>query len=183
MRLTLITLPKLSFSSILLAFSLHFYSASAFIWSLFYGNRAFSEIFCFQLDVMKMWLTLYAHIPLILLYCCCHSYPFSEDTKDGTSYMKTRCPSWCDRIMLSHAAAKVVAKVRHNIETHILFSKFWFLIVVFLFSWLKCLFYKLEWVCMCCVNVPGDYKAFYIKLKTHSSNSGGLRFLCPVGKT
>ncbi|XP_046565932.1 inositol polyphosphate-5-phosphatase A-like [Haliotis rubra] len=29
------------------------------------------------------------------------SYPFSEDVNDGTSYMKTRCPSWCDRILIS----------------------------------------------------------------------------------
>jgi len=33
------------------------------------------------------------------LYVC--SYPFSEDAEDGVSYMPTRCPGWCDRIMMS----------------------------------------------------------------------------------
>ncbi|XP_046360545.1 inositol polyphosphate-5-phosphatase A-like isoform X2 [Haliotis rufescens] len=36
------------------------------------------------------------------------SYPFSEDVNDGTSYMKTRCPSWCDRILISHSAKDVI---------------------------------------------------------------------------
>ncbi|WAR21819.1 I5P1-like protein [Mya arenaria] len=36
------------------------------------------------------------------------SYPFSEDVSDGLSYMKTRCPSWCDRILLSHTTAPIL---------------------------------------------------------------------------
>ncbi|KAL5017078.1 hypothetical protein ScPMuIL_006667 [Solemya velum] len=36
------------------------------------------------------------------------SYPFSEDIKDGMSYMKTRCPSWCDRILLSKQAKEIL---------------------------------------------------------------------------
>ncbi|XP_064630080.1 inositol polyphosphate-5-phosphatase A-like isoform X2 [Lineus longissimus] len=32
------------------------------------------------------------------------SYPYSEDVDDGTSYMKTRCPAWCDRIVLNRSA-------------------------------------------------------------------------------
>ena len=28
-------------------------------------------------------------------------YPFSEDSKT-TSYMKTRCPAWCDRVLMSN---------------------------------------------------------------------------------
>ncbi|KAL8563985.1 hypothetical protein ACOMHN_025316 [Nucella lapillus] len=37
------------------------------------------------------------------------SYPFIEDVTDGLSYMKTRVPSWCDRILLSHGAKDVVS--------------------------------------------------------------------------
>ncbi|XP_041369413.1 inositol polyphosphate-5-phosphatase A-like isoform X2 [Gigantopelta aegis] len=36
------------------------------------------------------------------------SYPFSEDVNDGQSYMKTRCPSWCDRILLSHSVKDII---------------------------------------------------------------------------
>ncbi|XP_021369081.1 type I inositol 1,4,5-trisphosphate 5-phosphatase-like isoform X2 [Mizuhopecten yessoensis] len=36
------------------------------------------------------------------------SYPFSEDITDGLSYMKTRCPSWCDRILMSSSAKNIV---------------------------------------------------------------------------
>jgi len=36
------------------------------------------------------------------------SYPFSEDAEDGTSYMPTRCPGWCDRIMMSHDAQSLL---------------------------------------------------------------------------
>lgn len=36
------------------------------------------------------------------------SYPFSENMEDGTSYMPTRCPGWCDRIMMSHSARNLL---------------------------------------------------------------------------
>ncbi|KAH3787856.1 inositol polyphosphate-5-phosphatase A-like [Dreissena polymorpha] len=36
------------------------------------------------------------------------SYPFSEEVTDGLSYMKTRCPSWCDRILLSHSTKDLI---------------------------------------------------------------------------
>ena len=36
------------------------------------------------------------------------SYPFTEDNC-GTTYMKTRCPAWCDRIVLSHSAKGIIA--------------------------------------------------------------------------
>ncbi|XP_026735065.1 type I inositol 1,4,5-trisphosphate 5-phosphatase-like isoform X2 [Trichoplusia ni] len=32
------------------------------------------------------------------------SYPFEEDVHLPTHYMKTRCPAWCDRILLSQSA-------------------------------------------------------------------------------
>ncbi|KAJ8709570.1 hypothetical protein PYW08_009574 [Mythimna loreyi] len=36
------------------------------------------------------------------------SYPFEEDVLLPTHYMKTRCPSWCDRILLSQSARLLV---------------------------------------------------------------------------
>ncbi|RDD43544.1 Type I inositol 1,4,5-trisphosphate 5-phosphatase [Trichoplax sp. H2] len=39
------------------------------------------------------------------------SYPYCEDVAAGTTYMKTRCPAWCDRILLNNAA---VPLVKHN---------------------------------------------------------------------
>ncbi|CAB3257671.1 unnamed protein product [Arctia plantaginis] len=36
------------------------------------------------------------------------SYPFEEDVQLPTHYMKTRCPAWCDRVLLSQAARLLV---------------------------------------------------------------------------
>ncbi|XP_068166626.1 inositol polyphosphate-5-phosphatase A isoform X2 [Antennarius striatus] len=32
------------------------------------------------------------------------SYPYSEEHAKPTQYMNTRCPAWCDRILMSHSA-------------------------------------------------------------------------------
>lgn len=32
------------------------------------------------------------------------SYPYSEEYSKPTQYMNTRCPAWCDRILMAHAA-------------------------------------------------------------------------------
>lgn len=36
------------------------------------------------------------------------SYPFKEDTSGGYSYMKTRCPAWCDRILFNAAGCNII---------------------------------------------------------------------------
>ncbi|XP_077297079.1 inositol polyphosphate-5-phosphatase A isoform X2 [Arctopsyche grandis] len=36
------------------------------------------------------------------------SYPFEENVELPTHYMKTRCPSWCDRILLSQTARLII---------------------------------------------------------------------------
>ncbi|XP_015917325.1 inositol polyphosphate-5-phosphatase A isoform X2 [Parasteatoda tepidariorum] len=41
------------------------------------------------------------------------SYPFTEDLC-GKTYMKTRCPSWCDRIFLSRSALSLVHMSSHS---------------------------------------------------------------------
>ncbi|GAA6083343.1 inositol polyphosphate-5-phosphatase A isoform X1 [Tachysurus ichikawai] len=38
------------------------------------------------------------------------SYPYSEDTSQGKQYMNTRCPAWCDRILMSSSAKDLVVK-------------------------------------------------------------------------
>lgn len=38
------------------------------------------------------------------------SYPYCEDTDNGASYMRTRCPAWCDRIVMSKTAKSLVAE-------------------------------------------------------------------------
>lgn len=42
------------------------------------------------------------------------SYPYSEDSNQGKQYMTTRCPAWCDRILLSTSARDLVLKVSHS---------------------------------------------------------------------
>ncbi|KAG7229877.1 hypothetical protein INR49_012401 [Caranx melampygus] len=39
------------------------------------------------------------------------SYPYSEDSSQGKQYMNTRCPAWCDRILMSSSARDLVLKV------------------------------------------------------------------------
>lgn len=39
------------------------------------------------------------------------SYPFEEDITQGSNYMQTRVPAWCDRILLSPAAQSLVQNV------------------------------------------------------------------------
>lgn len=36
------------------------------------------------------------------------SYPFKEDITGGYSYMKTRCPAWCDRILFNPAGGNMI---------------------------------------------------------------------------
>uniref|UniRef100_A0AAX7VKG2 inositol-polyphosphate 5-phosphatase n=1 Tax=Astatotilapia calliptera TaxID=8154 RepID=A0AAX7VKG2_ASTCA len=39
------------------------------------------------------------------------SYPYSEDSSQGKQYMNTRCPAWCDRILMSPSARDMLLKV------------------------------------------------------------------------
>nr|XP_057926386.1 inositol polyphosphate-5-phosphatase A isoform X2 [Doryrhamphus excisus] len=36
------------------------------------------------------------------------SYPYSEEYTKPTQYMNTRCPAWCDRILMSHTAQQLI---------------------------------------------------------------------------
>ncbi|XP_054628247.1 inositol polyphosphate-5-phosphatase A isoform X2 [Dunckerocampus dactyliophorus] len=36
------------------------------------------------------------------------SYPYSEEYTKPTQYMNTRCPAWCDRILMSHTAQQFI---------------------------------------------------------------------------
>lgn len=38
------------------------------------------------------------------------SYPYSEEYTKPTQYMNTRCPAWCDRILMSHTAHEFIHK-------------------------------------------------------------------------
>uniref|UniRef100_A0A4W3JVW4 inositol-polyphosphate 5-phosphatase n=1 Tax=Callorhinchus milii TaxID=7868 RepID=A0A4W3JVW4_CALMI len=48
------------------------------------------------------------------------SYPYSEDSSQGKQYMNTRCPSWCDRILLSYSAKDLIHKVNDQNRSSIL---------------------------------------------------------------
>ncbi|XP_053091914.1 inositol polyphosphate-5-phosphatase A isoform X1 [Pangasianodon hypophthalmus] len=48
------------------------------------------------------------------------SYPYSEDYTKPTQYMNTRCPSWCDRILMSHNAQDVI--YRRNGDGNIVYN-------------------------------------------------------------
>uniref|UniRef100_A0A3B4GH77 inositol-polyphosphate 5-phosphatase n=1 Tax=Pundamilia nyererei TaxID=303518 RepID=A0A3B4GH77_9CICH len=39
------------------------------------------------------------------------SYPYSEEHAKPTQYMNTRCPAWCDRILMSHTAQDLIHRV------------------------------------------------------------------------
>ncbi|XP_006003774.1 inositol polyphosphate-5-phosphatase A isoform X3 [Latimeria chalumnae] len=42
------------------------------------------------------------------------SYPYSEDCSQGKQYMNTRCPAWCDRILMSHSARELILKSEND---------------------------------------------------------------------
>ncbi|KAK2507326.1 hypothetical protein MC885_015539, partial [Smutsia gigantea] len=37
-------------------------------------------------------------------------YPYSEDSNQGQHYMNTRCPAWCDRVLMSPSAKELVLR-------------------------------------------------------------------------
>ncbi|KAF2976161.1 hypothetical protein EK904_014691, partial [Melospiza melodia maxima] len=41
-------------------------------------------------------------------------YPYSEDSSQGRQYMNTRCPAWCDRILMSHSAKELILKSEND---------------------------------------------------------------------
>lgn len=46
------------------------------------------------------------------------SYPFEESVNQATAYMQTRCPAWCDRVLLSQTAKALVneeEKIEYNV--------------------------------------------------------------------
>ncbi|XP_071985542.1 inositol polyphosphate-5-phosphatase A [Engystomops pustulosus] len=42
------------------------------------------------------------------------SYPYSEESSQGKQYMNTRCPAWCDRILMSHSAKELLLKSEND---------------------------------------------------------------------
>ncbi|XP_060027057.1 inositol polyphosphate-5-phosphatase A isoform X1 [Erinaceus europaeus] len=44
------------------------------------------------------------------------SYPYSEDRSRGRQYMNTRCPAWCDRVLMSPAAKELVLRAESEGE-------------------------------------------------------------------
>lgn len=44
------------------------------------------------------------------------SYPFEEKISQASSYMQTRCPAWCDRVLLNLSAKELVSgDVEYNL--------------------------------------------------------------------
>lgn len=56
---------------------------------------------------------------LVTLVIFLLSYPYSEEYSQPTQYMNTRCPAWCDRVLMSQTAQEFIHKVRldcvHNL--------------------------------------------------------------------
>uniref|UniRef100_A0A672SZW7 inositol-polyphosphate 5-phosphatase n=1 Tax=Sinocyclocheilus grahami TaxID=75366 RepID=A0A672SZW7_SINGR len=49
------------------------------------------------------------------------SYPYSEDYTKPTQYMNTRCPAWCDRILMSHSARDIIHR-RQEDESGVVYN-------------------------------------------------------------
>ncbi|XP_071050398.1 uncharacterized protein [Onthophagus taurus] len=47
------------------------------------------------------------------------SYPFEETISEATKYMQTRCPAWCDRVLLSTTARQLV-NVENGVEYNLM---------------------------------------------------------------
>ena len=91
------------------------------LWSLWNSTPGFREPFCVEFlsrdTTTEMFQRARFHKAYQLMPPCdvnffvC-SYPYSEDVTDGRSYMKTRVPAWCDRILLSKSAKGLVKEVQ-----------------------------------------------------------------------
>lgn len=79
--------------------------------------------------MFDMWVYIFVFTGCVLLLCL-FSYPYSEDSSQGKQYMNTRCPAWCDRILLSASARELVLKVSLNLPLLIQFRGFWLLLKV-----------------------------------------------------
>ena len=42
------------------------------------------------------------------------TYPYTEDPNSGNSYMRTRCPAWCDRVLMSHDVRSLILEDNLN---------------------------------------------------------------------
>lgn len=51
--------------------------------------------------------------------CPACSYPYSEDSNQGQHYMNTRCPAWCDRVLMSPSAKELVLRVSAGVTQHL----------------------------------------------------------------
>lgn len=53
-----------------------------------------------------------------------NSYPYSEQHHEARSYLRARCPAWCDRILLSHSFKHVVnSEVKFLLKSSYLHSQ------------------------------------------------------------
>ncbi|XP_039301120.1 inositol polyphosphate-5-phosphatase A [Nilaparvata lugens] len=77
------------------------------------------------------------------------SYPFEEDSSNGKQYMQTRCPAWCDRVLLSETAKQLVTSIEDA----------------------ECIEYGLIGSSKC----MGDHKPVYLKMQL---TSGAGRVVC-----
>lgn len=64
-----------------------------------------------KIEIYDMTCTLWIHGFVYHPVVCVRSYPYSEDSSQGKQYMNTRCPAWCDRILMSSSAKDLVVKV------------------------------------------------------------------------
>ncbi|XP_017272824.1 inositol polyphosphate-5-phosphatase A [Kryptolebias marmoratus] len=50
------------------------------------------------------------------------SYPYSENYTQPTQYMNTRCPAWCDRILMSHTAHNLIHRSKEDDEKRVVYN-------------------------------------------------------------
>lgn len=79
------------------------------------------------------------------------SYPFEEDISQGSNFMQTRVPAWCDRILLSPPAKSLIVSKNFLV---FLEKKFFFLIFIFFQSSLDMVKYGIIGANTC----MGDHK-------------------------
>uniref|UniRef100_A0A674JKG4 inositol-polyphosphate 5-phosphatase n=1 Tax=Terrapene triunguis TaxID=2587831 RepID=A0A674JKG4_9SAUR len=63
---------------------------------------------------VSLWLCNILKISRFLHYYIYGGYPYSEDCSQGKQYMNTRCPAWCDRILMSHSAKELILKSEND---------------------------------------------------------------------
>lgn len=102
--------------------------------SFILGSNIWHGIFVLQWSIIRIWSAFPTEVCFHesnrdeseILVQLRFSYPYSEEHDEAHSYLRARCPAWCDRILLSHSfRPSIDIEVRESMNDSIGFPINW----------------------------------------------------------